>query len=209
MKRVNPWKQWVGAGAALAVFAFLGLQVLGTRPSDRLIFKPNLKAPDFAYPERGGKVFDSASLKGKVWAVDFVFTHCAGSCPMISQQMKYLQTEWKGNPDFKLVTFSVDPERDTVEALRKYADGYGAEPDQWFFLTGPKEGLYKTIRDGFKAAAEKDPLPTPGFEFIHTTRIYLVDGRGMIRGFYDGQDEADLKKLHQDVKFLMSSGSRS
>ena len=103
--------------------------------------------------------------------------------------MSLLQKEWKGNPDLKLVTFTVDPERDNVAALKKYADDFHADPAQWFFLTGKKEELYKVIRDGFKAAAERDTQAPAGFEFIHSSRIYLVDGKGNIRAFYDGTDE--------------------
>src|SRR5579862_6510443 len=114
MKYSSRWKQWIGIALALGVLVFLGLKVMGSRPSNRFL-KPTLKAPDFSFLERSGKIFSSSELKGKVWVVDFIFTHCAGSCPLLSQQMKYLQSEWKGNEDLKLVTFTVDPERDPVE----------------------------------------------------------------------------------------------
>src|SRR5271154_3164980 len=155
MKPNTSWKKWIGIVLALGAFAFLGLKVLGSRPSNRFL-PPTLKAPDFSFPERSGKIFSSSELEGKVWVVDFIFTHCAGSCPLLSQQMKFLQQEWKGNEDFKLVTFTVDPERDPVVVLKKYAEDLQADPNQWFFLTGKKDDLYKTIRDGFKAAVEKD-----------------------------------------------------
>jgi protein SCO1/2 len=123
--------------------------------------------------------------------------------------MKRLQDAWKGNPDFKLVSFTVDPKQDTVEVLRKYAENFQAEPGQWYFLTGEKSELFKTAKDGFKVTAMEDPEGKPGFEFIHTTRLSLVDAKGMIRGFYDGQEEEDMKKLLRDAKYLMSSGGKS
>lgn len=198
------------AFAALAMFAFLylGWRVSGLKPSDKFQ-KPMFAAPEFAFPERSGGVFSSSELKGKVWVADFIFAHCAGSCPLLSQKMKTLQDAWKNQPDFKLVTFTVDPDRDTVQVLKGYAEDYHADPNQWFFLTGKKADVYKTIRQGFKEIAEPNPDPEPGFDFIHSTRMMLVDGDGQIRGFYDGENDDDVKKLQQDVKYLMSLRSHS
>jgi protein SCO1 len=202
------WKHWAAMGLALAALICLGDRVYNHRHSDKLQ-RSILQAPEFSFEDRSARNFSSAELKGKVWVVDFIFAHCAGSCPLLSQQMMLLQNEWKGNPDLKLVTFTVDPDKDTAEALKAYAESYHADPNQWFFLTGPKKGLYQVIREGFKATAEPDPSGGTGFDFIHSTRLMLVDGKGTVRGLYDGENDADLKKLHQDVKFLMSSRSRS
>lgn len=189
---------------ALAALGYFGWRSWDLHPSDKFL-KPVDTAPDFAYTDRSGKTFSSSQLKGKVWVVDFIFAHCAGSCPMMSQKMMELQESWKGNPNFKLVTFTVDPERDTVDALRQYAEDYHADPNQWFFLTGPKEEIYKTILGGFKEIAARDYEAGPGFEFIHSTRIILVDGNGKIRGLYDSQNDEDLLKLRQDIKCLLGS----
>jgi protein SCO1/2 len=193
---------------AVGALSFLGLKVLGSRPSDKFS-KPLLEVPPFTFDEKSGRKFSSAELKGKVWVADFVFTRCAGSCPMLTHQMQVLQEAWKGNGDLKLVSFTVDPEHDTVAVMKKYAEDAKAEPSQWYFLTGPKKDLYSVIRDGFKVTAMEDPGGDPGFEFIHTTRMMLVDGNGMIRGLYDGQEDADMKKLWADVRYLLSSGSHS
>ena len=208
MKKRQPWTVQLVLLAALAALGYFGYKSWTYRSSDKFL-APDMKVPDFTFPERSGKDFTSDRLKGKVWVVDFIFAHCAGSCPLLSQQMALLQKEWKGNGNLKLVTFTVDPERDTVEALKKYADDLKADPDQWFFLTGKKDEIYKTIREGFKAAAARDLEAPPGFDYIHSTRLYLIDGRGMVRGMYDGDNESDLKKLHQDVRHLMNSWSKS
>jgi protein SCO1 len=192
---------------ALGAMAFLGWRVWSSRPSDKLQ-KPLFSAPKFSYMDRSGRAFSSSELKGKVWVVDFIFSHCAGSCPMLSQKMKTLQEAWKGNPDFKLVTFTVDPAQDTVTVLKQYADDYHADPAQWFFLTGKKADIYLTIRQGFKEIADRDYQAGPGFEFIHSTRMVLVDGDGKIRGLYDGENDEDVKKLKQDIKYLLGSSSR-
>lgn len=190
--------------AALGALFFLGWRVWSSRPSD-MLQKPMSSAPEFSFMDRSGRVFSSSELKGKVWVVDFIFAHCAGSCPMLSQKMKSLQETFKGNPDFKLVTFTVDPQRDTVAALKQYAEDYRADPNQWFFLTGKKADIYQTIRGGFKEIADRDYQAGPGFEFIHSTRMVLVDGDGKIRGLYDGESDTDVSKLKQDIRYLMGS----
>jgi protein SCO1 len=193
---------------AVGALGFLGWRVWSLRPSDKFQ-KPGDSAPEFSYMDRSGNTFSSSELKGKVWVVDFIFTHCAGSCPLLSQKMMTLQNAWKGNPNFKLVTFTVDPERDTVEVLKQYADDYHADPNQWFFLTGKKEDVYKTILSGFKEIAARDYTAGPGFEFIHSTRIILVDGDGKIRGLYNGDKDDDVLKLKQDIKYLLGSWSHT
>ncbi|HEY5040146.1 MAG TPA: SCO family protein [bacterium] len=203
----NDLKKWIAGGLALAVFLFLGFRVLSVKQSNLLLIqKAAIKSPDFSFKDQSGRLFSSDELKGKVWVADFIFTSCAGTCPLLSQQMRLLQEKWKGNPRFKLVSFTVDPERDTVKALNKYASDLQADENQWVFLTGAKKDLYKVDREGFKVTAEVNPQPIPGFEFIHTTIMVLVDRNGLIRGYYDGSMEDEMKKLNQDVKFLMGWG---
>lgn len=202
------WQRILVASLALAGILFWGIRVQASRPSD-LFKKPVVLAPEFSFKDRSGKTLSKADLRDKVWVTDFIFTHCAGSCPVLSGKMKSLQEAWKGDKRFALVSFTTDPARDTVQALKKYAESLQADPDQWFFLTGAKKDLYSVIRDGFLLTAQEDPLGGPGFEFVHTTRMVLVDGRGMVRGFYDAQEEEHMKKLEQDIKFLIGKRGRS
>ncbi len=202
------WQRSLIALLALLGLGLLGYRVQASRPSD-LFKSPAVSVPDFSFQDRGGKFLSKKDLGGKVWVADFIFTSCAGTCPILSGNMKRLQEDWKGNANLNLVSFTVDPERDTVQALGKYASALQADPDRWFFLTGTKKDLYPVIRNGFLLTAQEDPLGGKGFEFIHSTRMVLVDAKGMVRGFYDGQQEGDMKKLGQDVKFLMGKRGRS
>lgn len=193
---------------ALVGIGFFGEKLLASRHSDKFQ-TPGYKTPDFSFLDRSGRIFSSSELKGKVWAADFIFTNCAGTCPLLTSQMIILKKQWGNDPGFKLVSFTVDPARDTVEVLKKYADNCGADQNQWFFLTGKKEELYKVIGEGFKLTAAPDEKGEKGFEFIHTTRMVLVDGNGMVRGFYDAESAEDLPKLHQDIVYLMGSRKKS
>src|SRR5256885_7300127 len=107
--------------------------------------------PEFVFVNQDGKNFDSAQLRGKIWIADFIYTTCPGPCPMISSRMSELQKPL-GKTDVHLVSFSVDPEKDTPDVLHRYAEKLQAEPDRWDFLTGPKSAIYKLSHNGFKPA---------------------------------------------------------
>src|SRR5689334_20509941 len=107
--------------------------------------------PEFQLINQDGKNFGSADLRGKIWIADFVYSTCPGPCPMISSRMSELQKPLD-KTDVHLVSFSVDPEKDTPAILRGYATKLQAEPGRWDFLTGPKSTIYKLSHDGFKLA---------------------------------------------------------
>jgi cytochrome oxidase Cu insertion factor (SCO1/SenC/PrrC family) len=181
-----------------------GLRVYQLQPSPQFL-RSGASAPDFFLNDQEGKKFSSESLQGKIWVADFIFTRCAGTCPILSGQMRQLARQYQGNPDLRLVTFTVDPQYDKVPVMARYAQNLGADPRQWLFLTGEKQDIYSMIRRGFKLTAEEDPQGTPGFEFIHTTRMVLVDRHGKIRGLYEGDEDKDIKNLKRDLRHLLLS----
>jgi protein SCO1/2 len=155
--------------------------------------------PAFQLVNQEGQPFGSAQLAGKVWIADFIFTTCPGPCPMISTRMSELQKPLE-NTDVQLVSFTVDPEKDTPEVLRGYADKLHAQPKRWDFLTGPKAAIYDLSRNGFKLAAsdsEADGIP------VHSTRMILVDRHGEIRGYYEATAADAVTKLLADTSHLL------
>src|SRR5216110_1804863 len=137
--------------------------------------------PEFLLVNQDGQNFGSAQLRGKIWIADFIYTTCPGPCPMISTRMSELQKPL-AKSDVYLVSFSVDPEKDTPEVLRAYADKLRKEPLRWDFLTGVRTTIYSLLRDGFKlAVSDGEPESGP----VHSTRFVLVDRHGTIRGYYD------------------------
>ncbi|HEY2138708.1 MAG TPA: SCO family protein, partial [Chthoniobacterales bacterium] len=137
------------------------------------------KVPAFDLTNQDSKAFGSSQLSGKIWIADFIFTNCAGPCPIISTRMSELQKPLEKS-DVHLVSFTVDPERDTPEVLRAYADKLRKEPLRWDFLTGPIETITSISRDGFKLGISEGDQPDSGP--VHSTRFALVDRRGTIRG---------------------------
>lgn len=157
--------------------------------------------PDFALTERSGKPFRLADLHGKVWIADFIFTYCAGPCPLMTTRMSKLQQPLKDFNDVRLVSFTVDPKRDTPEVLAKYADNYEASRDRWFFLTGEQAAIYSLATNGFHLPVIENA--GGGSQPEHSTRFVLVDRQARIRGYYDGTSEEALDKLLQDAGHLL------
>ena len=119
---------------------------------------------------------------------------------MISTRMSELQKPLE-KTDVHLVSFTVDPEKDTPEVLRSYAEKLQAQPSRWDFLTGPKSAIYKLSRDGFKLAVSDGTAETG--TPVHSTRMILVDRHGDIRGYYDAIEADAVTKLLADTNHLL------
>ena len=156
--------------------------------------------PSFQLTNQNGQPFGSSQLAGKIWVADFIYTTCPGPCPMISGRMSELQKPLE-KTDVHLVSFSVDPEKDTPAVLRGYAEKLQAEPERWDFLTGPKSVIYKLSHDGFKLAVS-DGSDAQGLP-VHSTRMVLVDRHGQIRGYYDATEPEAITKLLADTNHLL------
>src|SRR5213596_478306 len=156
--------------------------------------------PSFQFTNQDGQPFGSPQLAGKIWIADFVYTTCPGPCPMISSRMSELQKPLE-KTDVRLISFSVDPEKDTPDVLRSYAERLQAEPGRWDFLTGPKSAIYSLSHDGFKLAIS-DGSDAEGIP-VHSTRIVLVDRHGAIRGYYDATEPDAITKLLADTNHLL------
>src|SRR4051812_12153766 len=135
-------------------------------------FAPLYPAPTFKLLDQTGGNFGSDDLHGRVWIADFIFTHCAGPCPLMTAKMADVQKALT-SPDVKLVSFSVDPDRDTPPVLKEYAQRFGADDARWKFLTGSKQQMTE-VAQGMKVAAKDDP----DGGVTHSTLFLLVDRNG-------------------------------
>jgi len=156
--------------------------------------------PEFTLINQDGKNFGSTDLRGKIWIADFVYTTCPGPCPMISSRMSELQKPLE-KTDVHLVSFSVDPAKDTPAVLRTYAERLQAEPGRWDFLTGAQSTIFNLSRNGFKLAIADGSVPN-GIP-VHSTRMVLVDRHGKIRGYYDAVEADAVTKIVADTTHLL------
>jgi len=174
--------------------------------------------PDFTFTERSGQKVTLADLKGKVWVAQFFYTHCTDICPLTVPQMGLLHLEYLNDPDFhtavRFVSITVDPERDTPDVLRKYADRFSADPDLWLFLTGDKAATIRLAQQGFKLGFGEETNPPEvakktgeDKDLFHSNRLVLVDGNAQIRGYYSGIDAEAMVRLRRDLKTLLAEKS--
>lgn len=154
-------------------------------------------APSFSLTDQNNQIVTDASLRGKVWVAAFVFTRCAGPCPMMGAKMAQLQ-DAVTDPDVKLVSFTVDPEHDKPEVLKEYGKTLGADDARWFFLTGKQAEIYD-VANGMLLTAIPADAQNP---IIHSSKFLLVDKQGQVRGVYDSTEPEDLTQLEMDAATL-------
>lgn len=167
--------------------------------------------PAWEYTSQNDTSVSSEELKGKIYVANFFFATCPSICPAMNFNVKHVQDRFKGFEDFKIVSFTVDPEHDTVEVLQDYAREIGAEPGRWYFLTGDKQQIYSTANDYFLSAME-DSLAEGGY--LHSENLVLVDWEGRIRsgtdeygnikGVYNGLSPDEINRLKDDIKVLIA-----
>jgi len=166
--------------------------------------------PNFALVSQTGDTVRLADLRGQIWIADFIFTHCSSSCPMMSARMAKLATLLDPSWGVRLVSITVDPDRDTPAQLADYARAYSADPAHWLFLSGDKQQIRQLVKDGFHLAVD-DASPedaAKGAESVlHSTRFVLVDGEGVLRAYYSGLEEESLKTLASDIQKVRSGKS--
>ena len=155
--------------------------------------------PSFSFVNQEGKTITEKNLDGKVFVGSFFFATCPSICPKMNYNLKGVADKFKLDPRVKFLSFTVDPEKDTVEALNVYAKLQGADSSQWWFLTGNKDSIYSIARDGFLVPAAGGKTAA---DFFHSQDLILIDKEKRIRGIYDGLDEADVKKLCDEIEVL-------
>lgn len=204
------------AGLALIAVALAGYFAGQREVSPAAESQVDVPVPDFSLTERSGRIVRRDDLLGKVWVASFVFTCCARQCPQVTGSMAQLNHELAAASDFRLVSFTVDPERDTPAVLKSYAQRYGADEKRWLFLTGQQDALYNLIEKGFLLAVKQNEGKerTPGNEVTHSFRLALVDRRGHVRGYFDGRRTEDdgqpideMPRLKQAIAALLREPS--
>jgi len=159
------------------------------------------KVRPFKLKNQFGKEVGLEDWGGKIIIADFFFTSCPSICPKLTRNMKKLQTAFKKTDSLvRFVSFTVDPVRDTVQALKAYGDKFGIDHDSWFMLTGDRNELYDIALNEFKASIASNGNIDTGF--IHTDRFFLLDRDRVVRGWYSGLDSVNLDKLIKDVVLL-------
>lgn len=155
---------------------------------------------DFAFTNQNGKVITQKEYKDKIYVADFFFTTCPTICPKMTDNMVWLQEQIKDNPKVMLLSHSVTPDIDNVDVLKKYALEKGVIDSKWNLVTGNKKNIYYIARKSYLAV--KTGKPKDMYDMVHTENFILVDQKRRIRGFYDGTNLEEVKKLLEDINYL-------
>ncbi len=151
--------------------------------------------PDFSLVDQQGTPVGSKDLKGKVWVASLLDTHCEKSCETVSESLAYLCRRFRGEANVRLLSFAVDPANDTPEVLARYLERFEVSSERWCFATGSTEIIQAFAREGLRLGTPDEPL-------AHSTLLVLVDSNRRIRGYYDGTDRAQVRRLARDIAQL-------
>lgn len=157
--------------------------------------------PDFAFTNQNGKIITSKDYEGKVYVADFFFTTCPTICPLMTDNMVWLQEQIKNNPKVMLLSHSVTPDIDSVPVLKAYAQKKGVIDAKWNLVTGDKKDIYYIARKSYLAV--KTGKPEELYDMVHTENFVLVDQKKRVRGFYDGTKREEVEKLLEDINLLL------
>ena len=163
---------------------------------------PRLGAvPAFALTDAGGTTITLDALKGKIWVADFIFTKCGGTCPMMTSTLYQVNQDLDPSLGVQLVSISVDPENDTPEVLKAYADNNSLPRERWYFLTGTRDAIHELAKNGFHLAVSDSG--TTQRLITHSSKLAVVDRSGQIRAYYDGTDTLAAREVRTAIARLM------
>ncbi len=154
--------------------------------------------PSFSFVNQYGKTITEKDLDGKIYVADFFFTSCPDICPIMQRNMLTVYNAYKTDPGVKILSHTIDPKRDTVGALKKYADKLGIGGDSWWLLYGKKEDIYQIAEKSYLVAVNQKGEQG----FIHQGWFVLIDKQKRIRGSYDGTNMEQVKQLVTDISTL-------
>ena len=158
------------------------------------------RVKSFEFTDQYGEIITSGMIKGKIHVANFFFSTCPGICPMMINGLKQVQEAFKNDDKIVLLSYTVDPDTDTPDRLKKYATEHNVMHNKWHLLTGKKSDLYKHARSSY--FADKDLGIKIEDDFIHTENTFLVDEKGYIRGIYNGTQPKEMERLIEDIRHL-------
>lgn len=155
---------------------------------------------DFKFTNQNGETITNAAYENTIYIADFFFTTCQTICPIMTDNMTWVQNQIKDYDDVKILSHSVTPEIDTPQVLKAYATEKGVDDKKWNLVTGKKEDIYYIARKSYLAVKTGDPSQL--YDMVHTENFVLVDKKRRVRGFYDGTSMEDMHRLLNDIKIL-------
>ena len=172
-----------------------------------LIVRPWIKKKDtisvvqpFSFVNQDGKMVTDKDVEGKVYVAEYFFTTCRGVCPRLNTNLRKVYDRFKDEKDFLILSHTSDPERDSAQQLKKYADSLGVNTSKWIFLTGRKDSLYTTARISYTIDDPANNLKSIEDDFLHTQYWALVNRQGEVKKVYDGLKEKEISAMIKEIE---------
>jgi len=201
--------QWLVWGFLAVVIVSILIAYLGQRAStSKLPVFHQIQS--FALTNQNGRTVTLDSLRGNVWIADVIFTRCAGTCLVLTREMREVQAAFPATARLRFISLTADPEFDSSEVLRKYGNHFQADPQRWFFLTGEKSDVYGLAIDQLKfTVVDNERDRKPGEElFLHSQKFVVVDATGHVRTYINGTEPNTVPELIRVTKALLKEGTR-
>ncbi|HTD93625.1 MAG TPA: SCO family protein [Chitinophagaceae bacterium] len=191
------WKIYGGFFAVLVLVFFLVVRKWLARNDTISVVQ------SFAFVNQDGKSVTDSDVEGKVYVVEYFFTNCKGICPMMNTNMRKVYDKLKDEKDFLILSHTCDPERDSIQQLKKYSDSLGVNTAKWMFLTGRKDLLYTMARISYTIDDPANNLKSIDDDFLHTQFWALVNKKGEVKKIYDGLKDEEVDELIRDAKRML------
>ncbi|HET7000547.1 MAG TPA: SCO family protein [Puia sp.] len=157
----------------------------------------------FSFLDQKGERITNQNVEGKVYVAEFFFTTCPGICPKMNTNLRPVYERYKNEPNFMILSHTVNPSTDSVSRMKHYADSLGVDAGHWIFLTGPKDSLYLAARLSYLLDDPKNNLSPIDEQFIHTQFFALVDKNGNVRSIIDGLKKDELAEMQKEIDELL------
>ncbi|MES2747786.1 MAG: SCO family protein [Bacteroidota bacterium] len=203
-------KSYIGISFIILIFGIYAVPKIIDRLSGNDLVEIG-PVPKFELTNQNNKKISNKDYEGKVYVLEFFFSTCPSICPIMNRNMVSIQNEFFGNPNFGIVSITINPENDTPEVLKKHAKELGATSANWHFLTGDKKYIYEISNTGFNIFAGENSKVAGGFE--HSGLFALIDKNGKIRCrkddngnpimYYDGLEKEGVNAIKEDIKLLL------
>ena len=160
---------------------------------------------NFSLINQNNETVTQERVRGKIYVAEFFFATCPDSCPLMQAQMQRVAKHYQNEERFRILSFTVHPEKDTPEKLLEFSKKYNAQLPQWAFLTGEKKQIYELARKSYFLMKQEEVQQGDGgtTDFIHTNNFVLIDEKSRIRGYYDGTSKKEVNQLIKDIDLLL------
>jgi protein SCO1/2 len=159
----------------------------------------------FAFVNQDGQRFTDKDVEGKVYVAEYFFTTCPGICPTMNNNMRKVYDRFKEEENFLILSHTCDPDRDSVQQLKYYADSMAVDTKKWVFLTGRKDSLYTTARVSYTIDDPANNLRNPEDDFLHTQFWALVNEKGEVKRIYDGLKPSEVNNMISEIEGMLKS----